>query len=159
MKKMLWLVACIVLVGCAQMETQRIRNWTQQNKPMAQSGAMAWSEYYTGLYNQIAMVPDNINGKGFYLQASAALIDAAKAYEDGKITKDDFESFQRTMTGKEAEYQEQVRRSNAQSAMNAAIVYNQFLQAQAAQAQAWRNSSPVNCTSYRLGNSMQTQCY
>jgi methionyl-tRNA formyltransferase len=158
MRLLIALVLVLTLGGCAHLEAQKVSNWARQNKPLAESGQMKWSDYYTQLFDHIKAVPDNINGKGFYLQASATMIDAAKAFEEGRASKDEFDSFQRQMIAKEAEYQESVRYRNAQQAMNAAMVYNQFLQTQAMQAQAWR-SRPVNCTSYGLGNTVQTNCY
>jgi len=68
------------------------------------------------------------------------------------------QSFQREMTAAEREYAEKVRIQNAAAWAQAAATYNQFLQTQAMQVQAWQANRPINCTSQRLGNFVTTNC-
>lgn len=155
MKKALLIIAMMALTGCATMETNKINTWAQGAKASAQAGNMKWSDYYTELYNRINALQYPVQGKGFYLQASATMIDISKAYESGKISKDEFDSAQRQMIAKEAEYQEQAQANNAARAQAA---YSQFLYNQAQQAKAWQARPSVNCTSYQMGNNVNTTC-
>ena len=147
---------CLILSGCVQMEVQKVKEWNTTAKAEAKAGNMKWSDYYLQLYDKINGIQGDVVGKGWYLGATNALIDASKAYEAGKVTKDEFESFQRDMTAKEAEYNEAVRMRQSQAAMAA---YNQFLQTQALQAQSWNARRPINCISNSAGSSVTTQCY
>ena len=155
MKKLL-LVLMFLIAGCAEIEAQKIRAWADPARVEARAGNMRWSDYYTELYNRISAVQAPIAGKGFYLQASATMIDISKSYEDGKITKDEFESAQRMMTAKEAEYQEQVQQRQAAAASAA---YSQFLYGQAIQAQNWAARRPQSATCYQMGNSLNCTSY
>jgi hypothetical protein len=99
-----------------------------------------------------------MQGKAFYLKASNVLIDAALAMEQGRVSIEEFESFQRSMKAAESEYAEKIQRQNAAAWAQAAATYNNFLQTQALQAQAWRSSAPINCTSHRMGSFVNTTC-
>lgn len=154
--KHLLVAICLLLTSCVQMEIQKVKEWNATAKAEAKAGNMKWSEYYLQLYDKINAIQGNAIGKGWYLGATNALIDASKAYEAGKVSKDEFESFQRDITAKEAEYNEAVRARQSQAAMAA---YNQYLQSQALQAQSWNARRPINCISNKLGNTVNTQCY
>lgn len=146
-----------LLAGCVHPQVVQLREWAAPSKEQAKAGQMKWSDYYKGLYRRVAELPE-MQGKAFYLRGSNLLIDAALAMEDGKISKDQFESFQREMTAAESEYAERVRVQNAAAWAQAAAVYNQFLQTQAMQVQAWQANRPIHCTSQRFGNFVTTNC-
>lgn len=146
-----------LLAGCVHPQVVQLREWATPAKEQAKAGQMKWSDYYKGLYRRVAELPE-MQGKSFYLRGSNLLIDAALAMEDGKISKDQFESFQREMTAAESEYAERVRVQNAAAWAQAAAVYNQFLQTQAMQVQAWQANRPIHCTSQRVGNFVTTNC-
>lgn len=147
----------LFLSGCVHPQVAQLRDWAGPAKEQAKAGQMKWSDYYKGLYSRVAELPE-MQGKAFYLRASNLLIDSALAMEEGKISKEQFESFQREMTAAESEYAEKVRIQNAAAWAQAAATYNQFLQTQAMQVQAWQANRPINCTSQRLGNFVTTNC-
>lgn len=157
MSRTVVVVLFALLAGCVHPQVAQLREWAVPAKEQAKAGQMKWSDYYKGLYSRIADLPE-MQGKAFYLRGSNLLIDAALAMEDGKISKDQFESFQREVTAAESEYAEKVRVQNAAAWAQAASVYNQFLQTQAMQVQAWQANRPINCTSQRLGNFVTTNC-
>jgi hypothetical protein len=79
--------------------------------------------------------------------------------EDGRISLDVFQSFQREMTATEAQYVERLQIQNAAAWAQAAATYNSYLQTQALQAQAWRTAQPIHCVSNRTGAFVNTTCY
>lgn len=147
----------LVLAGCVHPQITQLRDWAEPAKEQAKAGQIKWSDYYKGLYSRVAELPE-MQGKAFYLRASNLLIDSALAMEEGKISVEKFESFQREMIAAESEYAERARIRNAAAWAQAAATYNQFLQAQALQVQAWKAHRPINCTSQRLGNFITTNC-
>ncbi|MCA3175831.1 MAG: hypothetical protein ING36_09880 [Burkholderiales bacterium] len=147
----------LVLTGCVHPQVTQLNDWAGQAIEQAKAGHMKWSDYYKGLYNRVAELPE-MQGKAFYLRGSNLLIDSALAVEAGKISKEQFESFQREMVAAESEYAEKIRIQNAAAWAQAAATYNQFLQTQATRVQAWQANRPINCTSQKSGNIVTTNC-
>lgn len=153
----------LFIAGCATPQINEFRTWVAQTKPIAKSGQMLWSDYYTQFYDKVNALPSGVQGKGFYLQAAAIAIDASKSYESGKISEDEFQSFQRQLIAQEAEYTEKQQRMNSQAVAQA---YSQYLQNQAAIASSWNSRQPTyqppmqtRCISRNVGNTVQTSCH
>jgi hypothetical protein len=153
--KMAWILALLILTGCAHQQVTELRQWAEPAKAQAKRGEIKWSVYYLGLYDRVAALPE-MEGKAFYLRAANILHDAALSYEEGKVAKREFESFQREMTAAESEYVEQAKQRRSERTLRAARVYNEFLQTQAMQTQRWRMT---NCTSHVVGNQVNTTCF
>jgi len=149
--------AALILLGCVHPQVAELKNWSNTAKSEAKAGDMKWSDYYKQLYERVDKLPE-MQGKAFYLKASNVLIDAALAMEQGRVTRAEFESFQRSMKAAESEYNEMLRRQNAAAWAQAADAYNRYLQTQALQAQRWRSSAPIHCTSTQMGNLVNTTC-
>lgn len=138
------------------MEAQNVKQWAQPAMQQARAGNIKWSDYYLELYERIKAIKSPVDGKGFYLQASATMIDVSKAYESGRISKDEFDSTQRQMEAKGAEYDEQLRHQKSAEISNA---YSQFLYNQSIQAQAWAARKPQFSTCSQYGNTANCAAY
>lgn len=147
----------LFLSACIHPQVAQLREWANPAKEQAKAGNMKWSDYYKDLYSRVSALPE-MQGKAFYLRGSNILIDAALAMESEKISRDQFDSFQREMIAAESEFVEKTKAQNAAAWAQAAAVYNNFLQTQAMQAQAWQAARPINCTSSRMGNFVTTNC-
>lgn len=93
MKNFLVLVA-FLLTACASGPTpQRVAydNYVSSNEARAESGAIKWSTYYEGLYSHGAAA----NAPAYVLKANIEMIDHARDYEAGKITKPEFQQNRR----------------------------------------------------------------
>lgn len=90
--KKAFLIAAVsfLLLGCA---SQQIAKWASDTRPLAESGKLKWSEYYSQLYQQVLAAP--IPNKGSTLENVNNMILISQGFEAGKISKDDFDYFQR----------------------------------------------------------------
>jgi len=95
MKHIITILALVLLTGCAAVRQSELVKWSDATKAMAQSGQIKWSDYYTQLFDKIEEADLGIH-KGYSLQAANGLIDAAKQYENGQISKEQFEAAQRS---------------------------------------------------------------
>lgn len=158
MKIIILIVAFIALSGCATMKTQsevdNIRTWAFQELPKAKSGEVKWSDYYTTLHDKFKPV-EMLQNKGFILEILALSIDASIAYEKGKISQDEFKSFQRKSNAQYEQIEEATRLRNQQAASNA---INQYLQNQVLINSDWQARQPIYCNSTQFGNTVKTQC-
>lgn len=148
------IVLMLLLASCANQQVTETKSWAAANIKLAQSGQIKWSDYYLQFYDRIK----NINGiedKGFYLELTNQNIDAAKAYEEGKISKEEFDSYQRKAEAIAIKHDDEFRQ--AQYA-NSAIIYSQYLQTQAILNRQWQQRQPIYCNSSAIGNSVQTNC-
>lgn len=134
MKKLLLVCLISTLFGCAQMQYQHVNQYASTNLPLAKSGEMKWSDYYKGLFTEISKAGGD--GSGDLMSITNTLIDASYAYENGKITKEQFESVQRAAMADGNKVSAQVQANNAQRAQAA---YANYLRSQALQ----RQSQPV----------------
>lgn len=73
---------------------REMRQWSEQNKALARSGAIQWSDYYRELFSRLSNMPD-MSRKAELMEHANFLLTAAQAYEGGQISKDDFEGLQR----------------------------------------------------------------
>jgi hypothetical protein len=157
LKSCIIVILALSVVGCANPKVKQLRDWSGSAKELARSGQMRWSDYYKGLYDRVVDLPE-MQGKAFYLHGANLLLDSALAMEEGKISQQQFDSFQRAMIAAESDYAERIRVQNSAVWAQAAANYNQFLQTQAIQVQAWQANRPFSCVSQRLGNSLTTNC-
>ncbi len=92
MIKFILILVLLTLSSCAGVKTS---SYASSNLPLAKSGSMKWSDYYTGLYNSIET--DNISNKGEILMLANEGIKMSLDYESGKITKEEFDYIQRNI--------------------------------------------------------------
>lgn len=89
------------------------------------------------------------------MRIGSLMIDAAKVYEGGGLTKDQFVGLQRQEQQQiQALREVESARTSAAVAQSLDSMSNSF-QAQSA---AYRAQQPVTCTTTTLGNSLQTSC-
>ena len=95
MRKLIFTALVAVLLGgCASPQVKAVNEYAKSNLPLAKSGEIKWSDYYKGVYDRLLSV-ESRPGRAENLEAANLLIDGALMYENGQITKDQFESFQR----------------------------------------------------------------
>ena len=144
--------------GCAEMpnakldaQRQEISSYVDTNRPLAESGGIKWSNYYRGLYDKFSA--SSFNDKGFMMTVFAESLEKAQLYESEKITKDEFEVFRLKQNARIAEHSEQLRQ--AQPAPQQVEYKPTYIDPE-----LFRNKQAprVNCTSYRIGNTVQTDC-
>lgn len=101
MKKIIVCLILLLLSGCATLEEPQ-KSFTEQyqknNWPLVQSGTMKYSDYYKGVYQ--AITKESFATRGQYLTVFNGLIDAALKHEDGKMSKNEFDSFRRESVAK-----------------------------------------------------------
>jgi hypothetical protein len=95
------LIGQLVFGGCTALNTPESRGaqlafWEQHYLKQAEAGELKWSDYYKGLYAHIYFIPE-LPGYDLYLRWSVAQLEASLAAENGKISREDFASFQRQM--------------------------------------------------------------
>jgi hypothetical protein len=95
------LIGQLVLGGCAVLNTPESRSaqlagWERLYLKQAEAGELKWSDYYKGLYAHFYFIPE-LPGYDLYLRWSIAQLEAAFAAENGRISQEDFASFQRQM--------------------------------------------------------------
>ncbi len=85
-----------LLAGCgtAQMQqTSDLQSWAVGARAQAKTGEMKWSDYYKTLFQKISEMNDG--NQTFLMELSSNMIDVSLLYEEGKIDKKTFESFER----------------------------------------------------------------
>jgi hypothetical protein len=94
------LILALLLSGCATnlQKPSAFQIYAESNFTRAESGEMKWSDYYLGAYEKLRL--ESSKNTGNQLIIFNELIDTAKAYEAGAITKDQFESKRREARGK-----------------------------------------------------------
>jgi hypothetical protein len=107
---LIFVISITILYGCGHPRQTQIRNDLQALRLQAEAGTVKWSDYYLQAYQNILSGPQ-FNGKGFQLRQLNELIDVAKSYEGGRITKDEFYSRRRSAT---ADWQRERERINAE---------------------------------------------
>ena len=158
MKKIIILIFSVSLFGCANMQPQSQINsvlpWAEQEYAKAKAGEIKWSAYYTEFYDKLSVL-NSFQDKGYYMGVLALGIDAANAYESGRISDEEFKSFQRKAIAQATQHDEDLRRHNQQVAAEA---FNQYLQNQSIINQQWQSRQPIYCNSTQFGNTVNTQC-
>lgn len=84
------------LCGCAIFtETygiQEVDNWAARNEPLAESGKMKWSEFYSEYLEKVSATPVINNSP--VVERLGIMITASLFYERGRIDKSSFDSVQ-----------------------------------------------------------------
>jgi len=84
----------ILLCGCAIFtETygiQDVDNWAARNEPLAESGKMKWSEFYSQYLEKVSAAPVISNSP--VVERLGIMITASLFYERGRIDKAGFDS-------------------------------------------------------------------
>lgn len=135
--KIIVIALTILMSGCATVKPSPVNNYIIDNKELASSGNMKWSDYYKGLYE--VMSKQSSPGTGYQLEHINNMIDLSLSYETGNITKDQYDSATRAIKSKAAQSAES---ANSQSIRD--------YQAQHA------NDSPPPVYQYKMP--VQTQC-
>ena len=147
----------IFLVSCA--EIQQNENLRQENlkladqradlegyvsyqRPKFLSGEIKGSDYYRGLYKKYA--DSNFSSRGFMMNSIAACLEKSLDYENGKITKDEFELFRMKNNAMIAEHQEQVVAESRKEQDQASAIKQQQYQQLMHQIQQQNNQNYVN---------------
>lgn len=155
MKLMVVIAMLFLTTSCVAPGMREYQDWATTARPRAAAGQVKWSDYYKGLYARAQNLPPGFEGKAFALRGAATLIDASIAREEGRISQNDFESFQRRMQASAAEYQEQLR---AKRKAEADAEYDRYLAREALEAQRFRRNNPIYCTSTRIGSTTEVRC-
>lgn len=94
------LILAMLLSGCAtnQNKPSAFQIYGESNFNRAESGEIKWSDYYLGAYEKLRL--ESGRNTGNQLIIFNELIDTAKSYEAGTITKDQFDSKRRDAKGK-----------------------------------------------------------
>jgi len=86
----------ISLAGCAvYTETagiQDVDNWAAKNEPLAESGKMKWSEFYSQYLEKVSAAPVISNSP--VVERLGIMVTASVFYERGRIDKAAFDSVQ-----------------------------------------------------------------
>ena len=84
------------LSGCAIFtETygiQEVDNWAEKNEPLAESGKMKWSEFYSQYLEKVSATP--VISQSPVVERLGIMVTASLFYERGRIGKAGFDSVQ-----------------------------------------------------------------
>ncbi len=87
----------ILLGGCAMFgeihAIQEVDNWARNNEPLAESGKMKWSEFYSQYLERVSAAP--VISHGPVVERLGIMITASLFYEQGRLDKAAFDSVQR----------------------------------------------------------------
>lgn len=137
----------LALVGC---ESAPHNQFADVNRPLAEQGKMKWSDYYQGLYD--AALASNVPNKGQIMGRANSMIQAALAYEDRKISEQQFAYFRREVQAAQAtdDQAEWSRRNAALAAMmkEASVKIEKNANENAYQIVQPARTTTTNCTSY-----------
>ena len=157
MKSIVAISLALALSGCAYQAQNDFMKWRDTTKAAAQRGEVKWSDYYIEGFNRLEPLV-NQPGVRSSRRAFAELIPVAQKYEAGQITKEEFENAKRMASvarddGANQEYAEAQR----QQAVQNQNINNALLMMQAAQPKPIQQTT-TSCSSYKLGNTVQTDC-
>lgn len=167
MKKIIILLF-LLLTACDEDMLNQMDKYSLENKPRAESGELLWSDYYKTLYDMSMQ----INIQGFYEVQSviAKMIDYAQAFENGSISKEQFDSsrrmanvdinkamenIERLRQQKLREYDEKAERER----LARERASNQQIETMQNNTLRPISNSTLNCTSTKIGNTVNTNCY
>ena len=89
-------VLVLLLCGCAIFsETygiQEVDNWAARNEPLAESGKLKWSEFYSQYLEKVSATP--VISQGPVVERLGIMVTASLFYERGRIDKAAFDSIQ-----------------------------------------------------------------
>lgn len=110
-RRILSITALALMVACAspqqQAEIAAFHQWRTTSFSLAQSGAIPWSSYYTGLWERMGRLPSDPM-KPHVMAATAEMIPIARRYEAGQMTKEQFDDARRLATSRLQQLQQSV---------------------------------------------------
>ena len=71
---------------------QEVDNWAARNEPLAESGKMRWSEFYSKYLERVSATP--VISQGPVVERLGIMVTASLFYERGRIDKAGFDSVQ-----------------------------------------------------------------
>jgi hypothetical protein len=90
------LFIAIALFGCAifteTYSVQEVDNWAAKNEPLAESGKMKWSEFYSRYLEKVSNTP--VISQSPVVERLGIMVTASLFYERGRIDKTAFDSVQ-----------------------------------------------------------------
>jgi len=90
-------VLALSLCGCAifteTYDIQEIDNWVGNNRSLAESGRVKWSEFYSRYLEKVSATP--VISQGPIVERLGILIAASLFYEEGRLDRAGFDSVQR----------------------------------------------------------------
>jgi hypothetical protein len=90
------LALALPMCGCAIFtETygiQEVDNWAARNEPLAESGKMKWSEFYSQYLEKVSATP--VISQSPVVERLGIMITASLFYERGRLDKNGFDSVQ-----------------------------------------------------------------
>lgn len=108
-------MAVALLAGCGSAQKRQasdLQLWAVGARAQAKTGEIKWSEYYKSLFNKLSEM--NNGSQTFLMELSSNMIDVSLMYEEGKIDKKTFESYERQAeisAQRGAAHQEQAQRA------------------------------------------------
>ena len=156
MKKMVAMALVLALSGCANQAKNDFVQWRDATQSAAKRGEVKWSDFYIEAFTRLGQI-SNQPGVMSARRGFAELIPISQKYEAGQITREEFDNARRmaSVTSDERANQEyaEVQRQQAIQSQN---INNAMLMMRAAQPKP--APPPVSCSSYKLGNTVQTDC-
>lgn len=90
-------LALLLLCGCSLLkeihDAQQIENWAKDNEPLAESGQLKWSQFYTQYLEKAAATPGSDQNR--MTERLGILLSASRLYEDGRLDRVGFDSVRR----------------------------------------------------------------
>jgi len=86
----IWLCGCAIFTETYGI--QDVDNWAARNEPLAESGKMRWSEFYSQYLEKVSAAPVISNSP--VVERLGIMITASLFYERGRIDKAGFDSVQ-----------------------------------------------------------------
>lgn len=86
----LWLCGCAIFTETYGI--QEVDNWAARNEPMAESGKMKWSEFYSQYLEMVSATP--VISHSPVVERLGIMVTASVFYERGRIDKTAFDSVQ-----------------------------------------------------------------
>ena len=158
MRRALLLTLVCALSACTASDDYDSRRvqlalWSEHYQKQAETGTMKWSAYYRGLYAHFYFIPE-LPSHEYYLRWTAALIETAAAFEVGKLSKDEFVSFQNKMNSGMRNFMagSQLKKSDEQI-----VSFDRALRPLEAQALTWYGR-PIKCVATEFNRVYSATC-
>lgn len=140
-------IGVLILAGCANQYQQKfdaVEAARKADVQQVQAGTMKRSEMYTRFYNRLSEPPVSPNDYAA-MQSASQMIDIAKQYESGAITKDQYDSAARESRTRYAGAVQQID-AEADAQRRAAIAT--YLQTRPRTTNCVGYANSASCTSY-----------
>lgn len=154
--------------GCSSLSGnyRSYAEWEASSVARAQAGEILWSQHYSLAYARSFSSP-SMTAQADVMHQNSVMLQAARTYEQGGITKDEFEGLQRqaaVIRMRELQIEEaqaSARRGAAAAAFAAGIqnVNSQYRYTPIAAPPAYvPPPRPINCLTQPSGNGLMTTC-